>query len=82
MKIAALFLWMIAPLGFWGAVTYWGTPHVVWSYTFHSSGNGYGAAAKRHYISCTYIGWTGKHVTSAQQGRCLWIRLFKPEENQ
>ena len=79
MRVAALFLWLLVPLGLWAAVTLWGTPHVAWSYRFHDNGDRWNPRAERHYIDCTYLGWTGARHVWAENGRCPWIRFFQTE---
>lgn len=79
MKIAAAFLWLIVPLGVWLAIALWGTPHIALSYTFRDNGDRYNPFAERHYISCTYYGWTGARTVDASVGRCPWVRAFKAE---
>lgn len=80
MRIAALFLWLIVPLGLWLAVALLGTPHLVVSYTFHDNGDVYNPRAHRHYITCTYWGWTGMHRVAAEHGQCPWVRFFKADD--
>lgn len=82
MRIAALFLWMIVPLGLWGAVTLHGTPHLALSYRFFENGDAYNPTAPRRYIDCTYYGWSGVHNVPARNEHCPWIHFFKPEGNQ
>lgn len=77
MKLAALFLWLLIPLAFWGSVTIWGTPHVVVTYRFLDNGDRYNLRAERHYIDCTYFGWTGTRIVPAIEANCPWVRLLK-----
>ena len=79
MKIAALFLWVLVPLGFWFAVTIWGTPHVTLTYRFFDSGDRWNPRAERVYIDCTYYGLAGTFTINAEHGTCPWIRFFKSE---
>ncbi|MEO0960194.1 MAG: hypothetical protein AAFW01_07995 [Pseudomonadota bacterium] len=76
MRVVALFLWVVVPLGLWLAVWLWGTPHVLWTYRYHGP-SAYGTAP-RHHIDCTYVGWTGARTAPAEKARCPWIRFFKP----
>lgn len=75
MKFAALFLWLLVPVGLWGAVTIWGTPHAVVTYRYH--GSSYLPPADRRYIDCTYLGVWGTVTMPASQERCPWVRLIK-----
>ncbi|MEM7530454.1 MAG: hypothetical protein AAF416_22945 [Pseudomonadota bacterium] len=79
MKIAALFTWLLIPLGLWLAVTLWGTPHLVWSYRFYDNGDPHNPRAPRHYINCTYLGWAGAITVPADRGHCPWIRFLDRE---
>ncbi|MEM1410616.1 MAG: hypothetical protein AAGG79_07735 [Pseudomonadota bacterium] len=80
MKIAALFLWLVVPLGVWGAVTMWGTAHVIVSYRFFDNGAVYDLQVARRYIDCTYFGWTGTRTVPAIDETCPWVRLFKADD--
>lgn len=75
MKTAALFLWLLVPLGAWAVYETYGTPHLVVSYIF-TGGSRYDPFADRYYHSCTYFGWTGQRTVPAIDGRCPWIRFF------
>ncbi|MEM8786872.1 MAG: hypothetical protein AAGE76_01270 [Pseudomonadota bacterium] len=75
MKVAALFLWLAVPLGLYGVYTHWGTPHLVYEYTF-TGGSRSDPRLPRHYLTCRYIGWHGSVIAPAQAGRCPWVRFF------
>lgn len=79
MKYAALFLWMVVPLGLWIAVMVWGTPHIALSYRFLNNGDRYNPRAERHYVDCTYYGYSGAITIDAKNGACPWIRFIKAE---
>lgn len=76
MKYAALFIWLLVPLGVWLGITLYGTPHVVLSYTFYDNGRRYDPTAPRVYISCDYLGWYGWRSVPAWNGDCPWVRFF------
>ncbi len=76
MRIAALFLWLIVPIGIYAGYRAWGTPHLVWSYTY-VGGGGADPFANRLYITCSYSGWTGLRTATARGGKCGWVRLIK-----
>lgn len=65
------------PLGLWFAVERWGTPHIVYHYTFYDNGRPYDPFRPRTYITCTYWGAVGSITLYAQTGRCPWFRLIK-----
>ena len=77
MKIAALFLWLLVPLGLWGAIWFYGTPHVAVSYTFHDNGRPYDPLAHRDYVTCTWVGWEGMFTLPAEHSDCPWVRFFR-----
>ena len=77
MRYAALFLWVLVPLGLWLAVTLWGTPHMLTTYRFHDNGDRWNPRAQRVHIDCTYWGYVGRITVPAEQGRCSWVRFFK-----
>ncbi|MEO1721953.1 MAG: hypothetical protein AAFR84_06085 [Pseudomonadota bacterium] len=77
MKYAALFLWVLVPLGLWAGVTLGGTPHVAWSWRFIDNGDRWNPRAERVYLDCTYLGVTGARRVVAEDGDCPWIRFFK-----
>lgn len=79
MKYAAIFLWVLVPLGLWIGVTVWGTPHIALSYRFLNNGDRYNPRAERHYVDCTYYGYAGAITIGADNGACPWIRFFKAE---
>lgn len=68
-----------------GVVVMWsglGTPHVIWSYAFQTSGSRFDPFAERRYTSCTYLGWGFSQVTEpARNGRCGWLRFRRSETN-
>lgn len=76
MKYAALFLWLLVPLGFWLGITLYGTPHIALNYTFYDNGRPYDPTARRVYFSCDYLGWHGWHTVPASGGKCRWVRFF------
>ena len=77
MRIAALFLWIVVPIGLWVGYTNYGTPHVVGTYRFYDNGDVYNPRAHRRYIDCTYYGWAGVITVPAIDERCPWVRFFK-----
>lgn len=79
MRYAAFCLWVIVPLGLWLGVTYWGTPHIVFSYRFYDNGDRHNPFADRTYFECTYIGWLGAVTVPAEDGRCPMVRVFQRE---
>ena len=76
MRYAAFFLWLAVPLGIWMAHAAWGTPHAIWEYSFEDNGDPHNPLAKRHYLTCTYLGWTGAVTVRAKDGWCPWVRFF------
>ena len=78
MKIAALFLWLIVPLGGYAIYTSYGTPHVIWEYSFRDNGARYDPFAPKHYTSCTYLGWGLRTMRVPDKGgSCPLVRFFK-----
>lgn len=77
MRIAALFLWILVPLGVWLAMALWGTPHVVVTYRFFDNGDVYDLRTERRYIDCTYFGWAGTITVPAMHEDCPWVQFFK-----
>jgi hypothetical protein len=77
LSYASLFVWILSPLALYGANTVFGTPHIIQSYTFSTSGSRYDPFADRHYFDCTYWGATGTHTVSARAGKCGWVRFIK-----
>lgn len=77
MRYIALFAWLLVPLALWGSVTFWGTPHLVISYSFLDNGDRYNPVAERHYVSCTYLSWSGQRSVHALDGKCPWLRAFR-----
>lgn len=77
MKIAALFLWLVVPIGVGISYTTYGTPHVVGTYRFFDNGDMYNPHAHRRYIDCTYYGWEGPITVPAVNERCAWVRFFR-----
>lgn len=81
MRVIALILFFLmaiaAPVGaVWFTVTTWGTPHIVYRYTFHDNGDQYNPRAPRHYLTCTYWGHFGTIRVQAKAGRCPWVQFF------
>ena len=70
-------IWLAVPLALYGGWQLYGLPHVIWAYEFIDNGRPYDLTAKRHYLSCTFIGPYGAFTTPASGGRCGWVRLFK-----
>lgn len=77
MKYAALFIWVLVPLGLWAVAILFGTPHIVGSYSFYDNGDPHNPRAPRRYIACTYHGMVGKITVPARDERCPWVRFFK-----
>lgn len=76
MRLFALLLWILVPLGVYVTWQLHGTPHAIWNYTYRNMGYAPDGSRKRFYTSCTYVGWTGARKTPARGGRCPWIRFF------
>ena len=68
---------MIVPASVWLIILIWGTPHVVWLYSFHDNGDPYNPLAERRYISCVYWGWLGHIQVPAVDETCPWVRFLK-----
>lgn len=79
MKIAALFLWLLVPLGLWVGLQVYGTPHIVLSYQFFDNGRRYDPMVPRVYYRCDYFGWHGWQRVPAKDGSCPWVRFFRVE---
>lgn len=77
MRMAALLLWLVVPLG---AVTVYqlhGTPHMLWRYSYHETSRPSTLVSGRIYTSCTYLGWGPQEVSvQASEGRCGFVRFF------
>lgn len=81
-RYAAMWLWLAAPAAVFAAYVAYGTPHMIISYTFHDNGRRFDPWAERHYITCTFVGWSGEFVTvGAHNGKCGWVRFFKSGPN-
>lgn len=76
-RIAALFLWLIVPIGLWWVYATYGTPHLVLTYRFFDNGDIYNPLARRRYIDCDYLGIHGWITASAINENCPWVRFFK-----
>ena len=74
---ASLFLWVLSPLALYGAYNAFGTPHIILSYSFTTTGSQYDPFADRIYYECTFWGATGWQTVPAQAGKCGWVRFFK-----
>jgi len=81
-KLVSLFLWVLGPMAAYGVYSTYGLPHIPWSYTFYDNGDAYNPWAKRHYLTCTFIGWYGTFTVPAKTGRCDWVRFFKEGADQ
>jgi len=78
MRVIALFLWLLVPVGAVAVYHTYGTPHVLWSYSFASNGSRYDLSVPRDYTTCTYLGWGPRLLTVPASGsRCPWVRLFR-----
>ncbi|WP_299867701.1 hypothetical protein [uncultured Roseobacter sp.] len=75
MKHIIYSLWVLPIAGLWLAVTLWGTPHVIGTYTY--TGSRYLPPAERHYTTCTYYGWAGVITVDAIDAACPWVRFLK-----
>lgn len=76
-RIAALFLWLVVPLGLWWGYAAYGTPHLVVTYRFFDNGAVYDVRVPRRYIDCTYVGWLGTLTVPAIHETCPWVRFFR-----
>jgi len=79
MEVAVFVMWRRLPLSAGVLPARWGTPHIALSWTCRGNGNRYDPFAERHYLRCTYHGWTGSRPIPAQAGTCPWIRWLKEE---
>lgn len=80
MRMAALLLWLIVPVGAVAVYQLYGTPHLLWRYSYHETRPNSTLFEGRIYTSCTYLGWGPQEVTRpAKEGRCPFVRFFKPE---
>lgn len=77
------FLWLVLPAAIWSVWVFFGTPHVIWSYSYVQEPPVdqrftwlYGKH-KRKYLDCTYLGLNRPFTTKARSGRCPAIRFFK-----
>lgn len=78
---ASFFAWIVVPLAFYSAYSYYGLPHVIWSYAWRDAGQGYSPFAHRHYLHCTYAGPYGVFTEDAHDGACGWVR-FRTDPNR
>ena len=78
MRVLAFSLWLALPLAGFAIYHSYGTPHVLWSYSFRANGAQYDLSVPRHYTSCTYVGW-GLHTQTlpARGGTCPWVRMLR-----
>lgn len=82
LKYLSLFGWIALPLaGFWIYSAH-GLPHAVLKYSFIPNGAPYDLDVPRTYTDCTYFGPYGSFTTGAPNGRCIWVRFFKPRGSQ
>lgn len=79
MRYLILFAWILVPLGVWLWLTLFGSPHILGTFRFYDNGDRHNPFAERHYIDCTYYGWTGAVTAPAIAARCPWVRFFKAE---
>lgn len=77
MKMIQLFLWLLAPVALWLAITLWGTPHLVVGYRFHDNGDRYNPLVPRVYTSCSYLGVHGTVRVPAFDADCPWIVFLR-----
>lgn len=75
---ASYLVWLIVPPVVYAVYALYGLPHVIWSYSFHGSGNG--DYSSRYYTRCTFVGPYGGFTVSAHDGECGWISFFKQKE--
>ncbi|KIC51050.1 hypothetical protein [Tateyamaria sp. ANG-S1] len=77
MRWAAMLLWIAVPFLAVAAHNTFGSPHLLFSYTFLDNGDAHNPTVARQYTSCTYYGWGWHTVKTADQvGRCPIVRLF------
>ena len=79
LKYLSLFVWIGGAAAVYGLYLSYGTPHIIWSYTFQDNGDPFNPYAGRFYTSCSFYGSTGLHKVPAQNGRCGWVRFFKED---
>lgn len=77
LKYLSLLLWLVGAGALYGVYVTKGLPHVIWSYTFQDNGDRFNPYAKRHYLSCTFLGPFGAFRVPATNGRCGWVRFFR-----
>ena len=76
---ASYLLWIIVPLGLWGAMQVFGLPHLRTSYSWRDDGQSSDPFAFRYYTECFYWGPYGVFTIQPTNGQCAWVRLIKPE---
>ena len=82
MKVFGLFLWLLVPVALWLAVTVFGTPHLLISYTYRGVEGRFVPSVEHIHRDCRYVGWTGRRQAAAHQGRCAWIRFYRSESGR
>lgn len=82
MRLATLFFWVALPIAGYVAYGLYGMPHVIFSYNFHDNGDQFNPLAKRTYTQCVFIGPYGGFKVPAENGRCGWVKFFKPDTDQ
>ena len=75
---ASYFIWVIVVLAGYMAYLGLGLPHILWSYDWRDSGQGYDPYAERFYTCCRYIGPYGVFtVHFPKDGQCDWLQFHK-----
>ena len=76
---AGYFVWVLVVAAFYLAWLSFGLPHLLWSYEWRDTGDGYSPYAKRIYTRCTWFGPYGAFTKSSpEDGKCTWLRFQKP----
>jgi hypothetical protein len=82
MRLFALFFWIALPIGGYAVYSLYGLPHVIFSYSFFDNGDPHNSLAKRFYSECSFVGPYGTFDVPASNGKCAWVRFFKPRSGQ
>lgn len=81
MRHLRFFLWVVPFFLATSALQDLGTPHVIWSYTYHEQRSN-GPFANRYYTSCSYVGVNSYITLPARSGRCEWVHWAKQGDVQ
>lgn len=73
---ATYFYWIGVYVAGFAFIAIAGTPHFLWRYNYHRYALDNGGHA-RYYTMCQYVGKTGEHRLTPNDGKCSWLIFRK-----